>query len=161
MTTPSDAIQPPCTGCRRGVDRRTFLSATVLAAVAVALDACTNPLVDGGAFNGSYGGPITVTLANFSALSSVGGVARVDNGSGAPTALYRSGSTSFVALALVCTHAGYYPLDITANGFYCPLHGSSFAKSGGVTSGVAPASLQTFATTYSATSGTVTITRPA
>jgi len=66
-----------------------------------------------------------------------------------------------VALALVCTHAGYYPLEITANGFFCPLHGSSFSKSGGVTGGIAPTSLRRFATTYNGSAGTVTINRPA
>jgi len=160
MTASSDATLSACSSCRGGIDRRTFLSAAVLAAVAAALDGCAAPLDAGGQFNGAYGGPLTVTISHFSALSSVGGVARVDNGSGAPTALYRSGNASFVAVALVCTHAGYYPLDITSSGFYCPAHGSSFAKSGGVTGGVAPTALQGFTTTYDASAGTVTINRP-
>lgn len=157
---PDDATPKPCTGCARGLGRREFLSAATLAAVAVALDACTNLTGPGGGWNGSYGGPFTVTLANFTALTNVGGVARVDGGSGAPTALYRSSSTTFVALAMVCTHTGYYPIDIVSNGFYCPVHGSSFAKTGGVTGGPAPGALATFSTNYDAPTGTVTVNRP-
>ncbi|MFI5244519.1 MAG: ubiquinol-cytochrome c reductase iron-sulfur subunit [Gemmatimonadales bacterium] len=160
-SVPADAMPKRCPGCSRGLGRREFLSAATLAAVAAALDACTSLTGPGGGWNGSYGGPFTVTLANFSALSAVGGVARVDNGSGAPTALYRSSSTTFVALAMVCTHTGYYPIDIVSSGFYCPVHGSSFSKTGGVTGGPAPSGLASFATSYNATAGTVTVNRPA
>ncbi len=108
MHAQPEAAHTPCSGCQRGVDRRTFLTASVLAAVIATLDACgASPLGGEASFNGSYGGPISVSLANYPALGSVGGVARVDNGSGAPTALYRSGASSFVAVAMVCTHAGY------------------------------------------------------
>ena len=106
MTGPTDAVLKPCSGCQRGLDRRTFLSAAAMAAVVAALDACSNLTSPGGTFNGAYGGPFTVTVANFSTLATVGGVARVDGGSGAPTALYRSSASSFVALAMVCPHAG-------------------------------------------------------
>jgi cytochrome b6-f complex iron-sulfur subunit len=161
MTTfPSESTPKACPGCAHGLDRRAFLSAAAMAAVAAALDGCTALTGPGGGWNGSYGGPITVTLANFSGLATVGGVARVDGGSGAPTALYRSSSTSFVAVALVCPHAGYYPVEITSGGFYCPAHGSSFSKTGGVQSGPSPSGLATFSTTYDATAGTVLVNRP-
>lgn len=160
-SVPAEAAQKACPGCARGLGRREFLSAATLAAVAVALDACTALTGPGGGWNGSYGGPITVTLANFSALATVGGVARVDGGSGAPTALYRSGSASFVAVALVCPHAGYYPVEVTSGGYYCPAHGSSFSKTGGVQSGPSPSGLATFSATYDAAAGTVLVARPA
>jgi Rieske Fe-S protein len=102
-----------------------------------------------------------VRLASYGALASVGGVARVDGGNGAPTALYRSGSSSFVALAMICTHQGYYPIEITSSGFYCPVHGSSYNRTGGPTGGFAQSNLQTFGTSYSASAGTVVISRPA
>lgn len=160
-SVPSEDTTPKaCPGCTRGLDRRAFLSAATLAAVAVALDACTGLTGPGGGWNGSYGGPITVTLANFSALTTVGGVARVDGGSGAPTALYRSSSTSFVAVALVCPHAGYYPVEVISTGFYCPAHGSWFSKTGGVQSGPSPSGLTTFSATYDAAAGTVLVSRP-
>ena len=159
MAKSNDAIPAACAGCKGGVDRRTFLSAATLAAVAAVLDGCTN-MTGPGTFNGSYGGPLTVKVANFSALSTVGGVARVDGGSGAPTALYRSGASTFVALALICTHQGYYPLQITSTGFFCPNHGSTFSRTGVLTGGQASSSLQQFSTSYDAVAGSVSINRP-
>jgi cytochrome b6-f complex iron-sulfur subunit len=153
-----DEHHTTCTGCGRGVDRRTFLSAAGIAAVLAVLDGCSS-LTGPGGFSGSYGGPFTVTLANFSVLGTVGGVARVDGGSGAPTALYRSGAATFVALSMVCPHAGYSPINITSTGFYCPGHGSTFTKSGAVSGGPA-SSLNAFQATYNAAAGTVTIARP-
>lgn len=159
MTSPRDSASTPCRGCAAGLDRRAFLSAAALAAVLAVLDGCSG-LTSPTGFSGSYGGPFTVTLANFSALSAVGGVARVDGGTGAPTALYRSASSTFVALSMVCPHAGYSPIDITSTGFYCPAHGSSFSKSGARTGGPSPSGLASFATTYDAVAGTVTVSRP-
>src|ERR1035437_9508755 len=104
MPEPTDSDPKACRGCKAGVDRRTFLSAATLVAVAAVLDGCTTLAGPGGSSGGSYGGPFTVTLASFGALATVGGTARMDNGSGAPTALYRSGASSFVALAMICTH---------------------------------------------------------
>src|ERR1017187_3455253 len=98
MPGPTDSVPTACIGCKGGVDRRTFLSTATLAAVAVVLDGCTSLTGSGGGFNGSYGGPFPVPLASYGALASVGGVARVDGGTGAPTALYRSGASSFVAM---------------------------------------------------------------
>lgn len=158
---PTDAAPRSCPGCSHGVDRRTFLSAATLAAVAAAFEACSGLTSPGGSgFSGSYGGPFTVVVGNYGALSAIGGVARVDNGSGAPTALYRSSSSGFIALAMICTHAGYSPIEITSGGFFCPVHGSSFAKSGAVQGGPAPSGLATFPTTYNAATDTVTVNRP-
>jgi Rieske Fe-S protein len=154
-----DETRAACSGCQGGVNRRTFLSAAAMAAVVAALDACSGLTGPGGSFGGSYGGPFTVSLAKFTTLSSVGGVARVDGGNGAPTALYRSGASSFVALSMVCPHAGFAPIDITSSGFYCPGHGSSFAKNGVVTGGPS-SSLASFQATYNASAGTVTVGRP-
>jgi cytochrome b6-f complex iron-sulfur subunit len=161
MTEPTSAVLKACPGCKHGVDRRTFLSVAATAAVLAALDACSGLTSPGGSFNGSYGGPLTVTLANFSTLATVGGVARVDGGSGAPTALYRNSASSFIAVALVCPHAGFAPVEITSSGFFCPAHGSSFSKSGALQSGPAPTGLLAFAATYNSSAGTVAISRPA
>lgn len=151
-----DELSRACAACAQRLDRRTFLSAAATAAVLAVLEACGS----GGGFTGPYGGPFTVTVANFSALSAVGGVARVDSGTGAPTALYRSDTSTFVALSMVCPHAGFAPIDITSTGFHCPAHGSTFSKSGGLVSGPAPTGLTSWATTYDSTAGTVTINRP-
>lgn len=158
MTNSTGVDRRACTACATGVDRRTFLSVAAAAAVLAVLDGCmTSP---SGMFTGSFGGPFTVTIANFSALATVGGVARVDSGTGAPTALYRSGASTFIALSMICPHAGFSPIDITSGGFHCPAHGSSFSRSGALLGGPAPTGLASFAATYDATAGTVTINRP-
>jgi cytochrome b6-f complex iron-sulfur subunit len=154
----SSALQHTCIGCARGVDRRTFLSAAATAAVLAMFEGCTT--APGGMFKGALGGPFTVTVANFSALTAVGGVARVDAGTGAPTALYRSDASTFVALSMICPHASFAPIDITAGGFHCPAHGSTFSKSGTLVSGPAATGLTLFATTFDPVAGTVTISRP-
>lgn len=147
-----------CATCARGVDRRTFLSVATTVAVLAVLEGCAT--APDGVFTGSYGGPFTVTLASFTQLATVGGVARVDDGTGAPTALYRSGAASFVALSMVCPHAGFAPIDITVDGFRCPLHGSTFSNSGALLGGPAATGLTSYAATYDASGGTVTIDRP-
>jgi cytochrome b6-f complex iron-sulfur subunit len=137
-----------------------FLSAATFAAVAAVLDGCIGATAPGGYWSGSYGGPFTVKLSDFSALATVGGVARVDGGSGAPTALYRSDSSGFIALAMICTHQGYYPIEITGSGFYCPAHGSSYTHTGAPAGGFAQSNLQAFGTSYNSSAGTVTVSRP-
>ncbi|MFI5231351.1 MAG: ubiquinol-cytochrome c reductase iron-sulfur subunit [Gemmatimonadales bacterium] len=135
-----------------------FLSAAAAAAVLAVLDGCTTS--PSGMFTGAFGGPFTVTVANFGALAMVGGVARVDSGTGAPTALYRSNASTFIALSMICPHAGFAPIDITSDGFHCPAHGSSFSKSGALLGGPAATGLTSFAAMYDAAAGTVTINRP-
>jgi cytochrome b6-f complex iron-sulfur subunit len=159
MSDSNSIVGGACAACARGVHRRTFLSVVAAAAVLAVLDGCTTS--PGGMFTGAFGGPFTVTLANFSALAAAGGVARVDGGTGAPTALYRSGASTFIALSMICPHAGFAPIDITSGGFQCPAHGSSFSRSGALVGGPAPTGLTSFATTYDATAGTVLINRPA
>lgn len=152
---------PLCAGlCHaHGVDRRTFLGAATLAALGALVQACSNP-TGGSFFSGSYGGPFTVSLAAYPALATTGGVARVDGGHGGPTALVRTGTASFTALSLVCPHQGFAPIDVTNTGFYCPNHGSSFSKTGAFTGGPAFGNLPSYATSYNATAGTVTVSRP-
>jgi cytochrome b6-f complex iron-sulfur subunit len=158
--TPVTMKAPLCAGlCQApGVNRRAFLGAATLAALGALVEACSNPT--GNFFNGSYGGPFTVTLASYPALATTGGVARVDGGNGAPTALVRTGTGSFTALSLVCPHQGFAPIDITGSGFYCPNHGSSFARTGAYNGGPAFGNLPSYATSYNATAGTVTVSRP-
>ncbi|HTN46429.1 MAG TPA: Rieske (2Fe-2S) protein [Flavipsychrobacter sp.] len=51
-------------------------------------------------------------------------------------AVKRQADNSFLALVLMCTHAGY-PLVKSGNSFYCTLHGSRFEGSGKVAAGPA------------------------
>ena len=159
-----DEIRPAplaaCAACsvsRAGVDRRTFLSAATLAAVAAVLEACGGG--GGNFFTGPSGGPLTVTLANFPALATVGGVARVDNGVGAPTALVRTGASTFRGLTMICTHQGS-TIDVVNNSsFRCPNHGALFNSAGANTGGQQTSSLAVYAATFDG-ANTVTIARP-
>jgi Rieske Fe-S protein len=140
-----------------GVDRRTFLSTATLAAVAALLQAC------GGAlgtdfFTGPSGGPLTVKLTDFAALSATGGIARVDNGNGAPIALVRTGASTFLGVTMVCTHQGA-TIGINGSGFRCPNHGAMFSSTGAWQGGQPTSSLRTFTATFDGVN-TVTIARP-
>lgn len=148
---------PSCAGCSASdVTRRQFVSAATLAAVAVVLDACTSVTSPGS--NGNSGGPITVKLTDFSALSAVGGIARVDSG-GTPTAVVRTGTSTFAAYSLVCPHQGT-TVSITSGSFTCPNHGARFNASGTWTGGQGTGNLQSYTATLDAAAGTVTVARP-
>jgi cytochrome b6-f complex iron-sulfur subunit len=140
-----------------GVDRRTFLSAATFVAVSALLEAC------GGAksmdfFTGPSGGALTVKLTDFPVLASVGGIARVDNGSGAPTALVRTGAASFLGVTMVCTHQGA-TIGVNGAGFRCPNHGALFSSTGVWQGGQPTSSLATYAAAFDG-SNIVTIARP-
>jgi len=164
-TTPSaNTPVPACAGLcealeakREGVSRRAFVSAASLAAAVAILEACgtSSPTSPAGA----SGGSITVSLASYSALSAVGGVARVDGGSGTPTALVRTGASTFVALSMVCPHAGS-TIGFSGSGWTCPNHGAQFATTGAWAGGQATSSLTSFTTVYDGAAGTVKISRP-
>lgn len=144
-----------CAAC--AVSRRTFVGAATLAAVAAVLDGCSSPTAPSA--SATSGGPITVKLSSFSALANVGGVARVDGGSGSPTALVRSGASTFTALSMICTHQGT-TVNISNGGFFCPNHGAQFSATGANTGGQRTGSLQSFGTTFDSSAGTVVIARP-
>ena len=153
---------PPCASLcdAMQVSRRTFLSAATLAAVAAVLESCSG----GGGGDGvtgpsSGGGALTVTLSNFPQLATVGGIAKVDGGVGLPTALVRTGASTFVSLSMVCTHAGT-TIGINGSGFLCPNHGAVFSSTGANIGGQPTSSLQSFSNTFNATAGTVLISRP-
>jgi cytochrome b6-f complex iron-sulfur subunit len=141
------------------VDRRTFLSAATLAAATVLLQACSG---SSGVnfFTGPTGGSIVVKLSDFAALANVGGLARVDNGVGAPTALARTGATTFVGVRMVCTHQGATIDVINAASFKCPNHGALFSSTGVWQGGQPTTPLATYAATFDGVN-TVTIARPA
>jgi Rieske Fe-S protein len=60
--------------------------------------------------------------------------------------LRRTENGSYQALLLLCTHAENQ-LDVTGNGYRCPLHGSGFDIHGKVTRGPAQRSLRELSTT--------------
>ena len=146
--------------------RRQFLSQTALAAAAAvlttALAACGDGNIGGAEVTGPTTTPVppkglTIRIADFPALQQTGGTARVDGGTATPIAVTRIGASSFVALSMVCPHAGFSPIDIVAGGFRCPNHGATFASDGVWTGGQPTTRLQSYPTVYSASAGTLTI----
>lgn len=142
------------------MDRRAFLSkSAVLVAGSLLAASCGD-----GQIGGVLGpGPdpatgLVVRLADFPALANVGGTARVDGGSSQPVAVTRTAASTFVALSMVCPHAGYRPIQIAGPGFRCPNHGAEFAPDGTWVGGQSTRALSRFSVVYDAQAGTLTIT---
>lgn len=140
------------------VGRREFLGAATLTALTLLQSACGDGQIGGTAPGGTSGGTLVVTLSQFAALASVGGVARVDGGSGTPVALVRTGAASFTALSLRCTHEGT-TVNITSAGFLCPNHGARYSSVGVWQGGQVTTNLRSLPASYDAGAGTVSITR--
>ena len=97
----------------------------------------------------------TLNVADFSALATVGGVATT-NVNGSPVALVRVSATSFLVLSRVCPHQGS-TVNATSTGFKCPNHGATFDKSGTWVSGQQTSSMRSYANSYDASTGKLTI----
>ncbi len=135
-----------------GIGRRTFLAQSgVLAAVAL-LAACG---AGGDVTAPSLNGTTTVKLSDYPALATVGGVALVTIAS-SPFAVVRTGSSTFVALSRICPHQGS-TVNASGSGFVCPNHGAQFSSTGTWVGGERTSSLRSYAATYDAVAGTVTI----
>ncbi len=157
------ACRGRCGGHSDAMDRRRFLSAAAAASVTLALVACGDHQI-GGVTGPLPGGPtggstITVRLADFAALATVGGVARVTS-TGTPIAVHRSAANTFEAFAMGCPHAGT-TVSITATGFTCPNHNAKFGKDGAWLSGQRTTALVAIPVTYDAAAGTLTLAAPA
>ncbi|HEX9106766.1 MAG TPA: Rieske (2Fe-2S) protein [Longimicrobiales bacterium] len=110
-----------------------------------------------GAGTGAGNVNLVVDLAQFPALSRVGGVARVDGNTSIPVGAARISATQFAAYSLSCTHQGTTVVP-SGPGWYCPNHGATFAASGAVTRGPATTALQALTAVYDAASNKLTIT---
>ena len=152
MEHTADLLSSRCAGCR-AIDRRAFLEHTALAGVAAFLAGCAGGSNTTGP---SFTGPLSVTVADFPALASIGGIARVDSG-GSPVAAVRTGDTQYAAFSLICPHQGA-TVGIAGGGFRCPQHGARFAADGSWVGGQRTSNLHALATQFDASSGTLTIT---
>ncbi|MGD2069612.1 MAG: Rieske (2Fe-2S) protein [Gemmatimonadota bacterium] len=133
------------------LDRRDFLARSVaLAALGLLAGACDTSITDP-----VLSDDLVVTLSDYPALATNGGVARVA-GSGPPIAVARLGEEAYVALSLVCPHAG---TTVTWRGsqFVCPNHGARFAEDGHWTGGQRTSGLREYPTTLDPGAGTLTI----
>jgi nitrite reductase/ring-hydroxylating ferredoxin subunit len=148
-----------------GPGRREFLTQAALAAVAAVLATSCGDGEIAGVANGTtpeQPPPVlptgfTIRIADFPALSTIGGTARVDANTSNPIAVTRTGASSFVALSMICPHAGYKPINIISTGFRCPNHGAVFDSTGNWTGGQRTKDLQSYPTVYTASSGSLTI----
>ena len=136
-----------------GIGRRTFLVQSGILAAMAALAAC------GASTDGTTAPTVPtnsqINVASYPALANVGGVAMVSI-SGAPVAIVRTSTTSFIALSRVCPHQGGI-VQQSGSRFVCPIHGATFDLNGTWIGGQRTSSLHQYATTYNAASNTLTI----
>lgn len=101
-------------------------------------------------------GKVVVTVRKVPELRKVGGRVLLGTVKGAPVAVVRTGSSTYEALDLSCTHQGVTVRE-SANGWTCPAHGSQFAEDGEVTRGPAMANLALVRTRWNARKGRLTV----
>jgi Rieske Fe-S protein len=100
-------------------------------------------------------GKVSLKVSTVAALSTVGQLVQV----GPPEAYVaakRTGTNTFTALSMICTHEGC-PTLIRSNRFECDCHGSRFDNSGHVTLGPANRDLPSVPVTYDPVTDTLTI----
>jgi Rieske Fe-S protein len=140
----------------RCLDRRTFLAQGALAGVAAVLAACGDGQVGDSPTAPTGGVDLTVRLADYPALGTVGGIVRL-NGTATPIAVVRSADAAYRAFSMVCTHQGT-TINITASGFQCPNHGATFNAAGTWVSGQFAANLFEYRVVPNPGAGTLRIT---
>lgn len=152
-----------CAGCSDGYDpaRRRFVAQGLLATLGVlAANACGDGVIGGPMgprLAPTLNPPLLVTLADFPALGTVGGIARVDAGTDVPVAVTRLGAAEYRAFSMICPHASYRPISIVTDGFRCPNHGARFAADGDWTGGQRTSDLREYTVMFDAGAGTLTI----
>lgn len=142
-----------CNGCGGAdVGRREFISKSALAAAALLLAACASDSATGPDLSGSA----SIKISDYPALASVNGAAAFTL-SGSPIAVVRTGATSFVALSRVCPHQGGLIVANGTSAWRCTEHGAMFNLTGTWTGGERTSNMRSYATSYNATTDTLTI----
>lgn len=123
----------------------------ICALATLTLGAMAAPAVAASGVKVLRNGRIEVTLAQNPALSSVGGVVRIDNVNGRSIALVRTakGRNGFTALDLRCTHEGTL-VEQEGDVWGCPNHGAAFSLKGDVKIGPAKTPLRKLRVTATA-----------
>lgn len=137
------------------LSRREFARLASLACVAAACtntDGPTAPSANGVTINGTT---MTVPLASNPTLASTGGIIHVAS---AQVLVLRTSATEFKALTSQCTHAACTVSEFDGRRLTCPCHGSQFSTSGAVLAGPAQLPLRSYATSFDAVAGVVTVT---
>jgi cytochrome b6-f complex iron-sulfur subunit len=151
--------------CEDCLSRRKFLASAAGAAGLVMLAGCGDGVVSGvapkvvagggGGPGGGGGGPISIKVADFPGLAFNGVIVVV--GGGGTVAAIRTGTDTFDAVSMYCTHQGCLTEVQNGQKFVCPCHGSEFSKTGAVTHDPATRSLDKFTTSYDPASDQLTI----
>ncbi len=154
--------------CQDCLNRREFLVKSALAAAALAaLDACGDGQIGPpertttGDPTIPTGGPVTISVANYPGLATVGMLVDISTNAAPERAVIRTGAATFAAFSKICTHQ-QCSTDVRNNRFECPCHGSRFASDGSVINGPNVASppikpLTSLAVAFNATSNTLTV----
>jgi cytochrome b6-f complex iron-sulfur subunit len=116
------------------ISRRGFICAGLATATGVVISG--NTAEAAGAIKVLRDGRVEVNLSKFKALGKIGGAILVGNVKEIPTALVRTGKSSYQGLDLRCTHQ-QVTSKLVSGSFKCPAHGSEFTKTGAVKVGPA------------------------
>jgi len=139
--------------CKDCLNRRDFLAKSAIAAAAlVGVEGCGDGQIGPTAV--VLGGPVTIALAEFPALATVGQLVAIPGN----RAVVRTSTsaTGFKAFSAVCTHEGC-STEVQNNRFECPCHGSIFAIDGSVIQGPASSPLPTRGVTVDSAAGKITV----
>ena len=142
----------PCADC---MNRRQFLSAAAATSAGLVVLACGDGVVSGIPPETIQlpTGPITIKVGDFPALATNGNLVMVLDSIG----VKRTGTTTFDAMSLFCTHQGCR-VTITSNTqLDCPCHASRFDGNGAVLRGPADRALPRFTTSYDSATDILTI----
>jgi len=145
--------------CESCVSRRDFLGRVALVAGAIIAAGCGAGSDLTGIGTGPLpGGSVTINIADYPGLATIGQPVEVRTSSGAAlgVAAVRAGSSSFIALGMACTHEGT-KVNIQGQIFNCPNHGARFSSTGAVTNGPANRPLAQRTVAYDQTLQTLTI----
>ncbi|MFI5263031.1 MAG: ubiquinol-cytochrome c reductase iron-sulfur subunit [Candidatus Kapaibacterium sp.] len=129
---------------------------TILGFVAPVLDGCSSPTSVDTDDKEDAGKTITVDV---SSLTSDNTAVHSVAPSGKEILVVRKSAGVFVTVLLICKHMGcrYPSIDISGQKIACSCHGSQYDLFGNVTHGPSTSNLDTFTTTFDATSKNVTI----
>ena len=141
----------PVPGKPGALDRRTFLTRSMLGAAVLALAACG--VSDG--TTAPFSGTASVNINDYPALATVGGVALVTL-NGSLLALVRNATTSVLALSRVCPHQGG-TINTGSGGFICTRHGAQFNLTGQWVGGQPTSNMRSYATTFDPGTGALLI----
>ncbi len=142
----------PCADC---MNRRQFLT-TAASAASLVVVACGDGDISGvpGRIATLPSGPLTIKVGDHPELATIGAFAVLLSGA---IGVKRTGTATFDALQLVCTHQGCTVSVTTDTQLDCPCHFSQFDGTGAVVRGPADRALARYNTSYDSSTDILTI----